>query len=150
MRVRVCLCVCARAFARVSAHARVDVASPRLHEELVLRQRRGQSAASCDLNRNSAAELQDILHQRLLSYLVYVCVCVGVGGGGWREGTGGDVEHQPTRTNRSFRRTDSLRRRTVGRTFWGLLTPSLPAPACKISGLKDARTRLQTVHFPVL
>ena len=24
------------------------------------------------------------------------------------------------------------------------------APACKISGLKDARTRLQTVYFPVL
>ena len=24
------------------------------------------------------------------------------------------------------------------------------APACKISGLKDARTRLQRVYFPVL
>ena len=24
------------------------------------------------------------------------------------------------------------------------------APACKLSGLKDARARLQTVHFPVL
>ena len=138
MRVRVCLCVCARAFARVSAIARVDVASPRLHEELALRQRRGQSAVSRDLNRNSAAELQDILHQRLLSYLVYVyvcvCVCVCVWVGGWVGGIGGgkvpggDVEHQPTRTNRSFRRTDSLRRRTVGRTFWGLLTHSLPQP----------------------
>ena len=26
----------------------------------------------------------------------------------------------------------------------------LTSPACKISGLKDARTRLQTVYFPVL
>ena len=30
-----------------------------------------------------------------------------------------------------------------------LINPFI-APACKISGLKDARTRLQTVHFPVL
>ena len=86
-----CVCARARALARVCAHARVDVASPRQHEELALRQGRGQSAASCDLNRNSAAELQAILQQRLLSYLV--CVCVWVGGG---KVPGGDVEHQPT------------------------------------------------------
>ena len=31
----------------------------------------------------------------------------------------------------------------------GLFNP-FSAPACKMSGLKDARTRLQTVYFPVL
>ena len=33
-------------------------------------------------------------------------------------------------------------------TVW-LINP-FTAPACKTSGLKDARTRLQIVHFPVL
>jgi len=31
----------------------------------------------------------------------------------------------------------------------GALNP-LTAPACKMSGLNDARTRLQTVYFPFL
>ena len=32
---------------------------------------------------------------------------------------------------------------------WAIISP-FTAPACNISGLKDARTRLQTVYFPVL
>ena len=34
--------------------------------------------------------------------------------------------------------------------FWICEFNPFTAPACKISGLKDARTRLQTVYFPLL
>ena len=38
----------------------------------------------------------------------------------------------------------------VSHVLTGTSLNPLAAPACKISGLNDARTRLQTVYFPVL
>ena len=42
-----------------------------------------------------------------------------------------------------------MKRETIARPSQYKINP-LTAPACQISGLKDARTRLQTVYFPVL
>ena len=83
----------------------------------------------------------------------------GVGGEAvWREGLGDTgtrkTEEKKKKNERKKKKKKNERKRKkkkkLGRQPWQRLYHLVTAAACKMSRLKDARTRLQTVYFPVL
>ena len=59
------------------------------------------------------------------------------------------MEHDQTIELFILQLNNSEKKKTKEKEYDRHFNPST-APACNISGLRDARTRLQTVYFPVL